>query len=117
MNKRIKLNKKKERRKTRTRAKIYGGNARPRFSVFRSSRHTYVQIIDDEKGLTLASASTKELKTKGKKSDKSLILGELIAKKAVDKGIKKVIFDRGHYKYHGRVKNIAEGARKAGLIF
>ena len=97
-----------ERRKNRTRAKIFGTAERPRFSVFRSNKFSYVQLIDDEKGLTLASASTKEVA-------EEKMLGKLIAERALAKKITKAIFDRGQYKYHGRVKNIAEAAREAGL--
>ncbi len=89
----------------RTRSKIHGTASRPRFSIFRSNQTVYVQLIDDKEGKTLVSASTKESKN----------LGELIGKKAFEKGIKKVVFDRGSYKFHGRIKKIAEEARKAGL--
>ncbi|MEK7657845.1 MAG: 50S ribosomal protein L18 [Patescibacteria group bacterium] len=110
MNKVKILNKTRIRRKNRTRAKIFGTLERPRLSVFRSNRQSYVQLINDEKGETLAGASTNKLITEEK-------LGELIAEKAVKKEIKKIIFDRRGYKYHGRVKAIAEGARKRGLKF
>lgn len=103
------LNKIRERRKNRTRAKINGTAERPRLSVFRSNCYTYAQLIDDEAGKTLVGVSIK--KTKGS-SEK---LGELIVKKAIEKGIKKAIFDRGNYKYHGRIKAVAEEARKMGL--
>lgn len=109
MNSRKLLNKIRERRKNRTRANIYGTAEKPRLSVFRSNCYTYAQLIDDKIGKTLISALIK--KTKGS-SEK---LGELIAKKAVEKGIKKAIFDRGNYKYHGRIKSIAEEAKKGGL--
>ena len=116
------LNKTRVRRKQRTRAKIFGTADKPRLSVFRSNRYTYVQLIDDMAGKTLVSASTKEIeKTKSKlpgANPKVLLaeqLGELIAKKAVEKGIKKAVFDRGKYKYHGRIKAVAEGMRKGGL--
>lgn len=99
------LNKVKLRRKKRTRAKIHGTVDKPRFSIFRSNKNIYVQLIDDKEGKTLVSASTKETKN----------LGELISKKASEKGIKKAVFDRGLYKFHGRIKKIAEEARKAGL--
>ncbi len=105
MNSRKALNEVKLRRKKRTRAKIHGTVDKPRFSIFRSHRAVYVQIIDDDKGMTLASASTKESEN----------LGELIAKKAIEKGVKKAVFDRGEYKYHGRIKTVVEEARKAGL--
>jgi len=108
------------RRKRRSRAKIFGTANRPRLSVFRSNRYTYAQLIDDEKGKTLVGASTRELtnsklKTQNSKFKPAEQLGELVAKKAAEKGIKKAIFDRGSYKYHGRVKAVAEGVRKGGL--
>jgi len=119
MKKRKVLNQRKERRKIRTRAKLSGSLERPRFSIFRSNNYIYVQIIDDENGKTLANASTMELKKQIKAAGKELAekLGELIAKKAVEKGIKKVVFDRGSYNYHGRVQAVAEAARKGGLEF
>jgi large subunit ribosomal protein L18 len=113
------LNQIKERRKRRTRARLSGSLERPRLSVFRSNNYTYVQIIDDENGKTLASASTMELKKQTKATGKELAekLGELISKKAIEKGIKKVVFDRGSYNYHGRVQAVADAARKGGLEF
>jgi len=98
---------------------LSGSLERPRFSIFRSNNYIYVQIIDDENGKTLANASTMELKKQIKAAGKELAekLGELIAKKAVEKGIKKVVFDRGSYNYHGRVQAVAEAARKGGLEF
>ena len=115
---RIKIQKRKKRKK-RTRAKIFGTAGRPRLSVYRSNKAIYAQLIDDEKGETLVSAATREL---GKiatktKTQQATILGELIADKAKAKGITKVVFDRGCYKFHGRVKAVAEGARKEGLQF
>lgn len=113
-----KLNKIRNRRKNRTRAKIFGTLERPRLSVFRSNRQSYAQLINDEKMETLAGASTKQLTEKSTAKQKSAEkLGELIAEKAVKKGVKKIVFDRRGYKYHGRVKAIAEGARKGGLEF
>jgi len=92
-----------------------------RLSVFRSSKHIYAQIIDDYKGETLVSASDLEFKNPKKKDFVPVSLayqtGELIGEKAIKKNIKKVVFDRGKYKYHGRVKAVAEGARSKGLIF
>jgi len=119
MKKRKILNKIKQRRAGRTRARLFSSSERPRFSVFRSNNHTYIQIIDDESGKTLISASTMELKKQTKAVGKELAekLGELIAEKAAKKGIKKVVFDRGSYNYHGRVQAVAEGARKGGLEF
>jgi len=119
MKKRKILNQIRLRRKKRVRAKIFGTADQPRLSVFRSNRYTYAQLINDEKGETLVSASTRELTTNNQqpttKQKQAERLGELVAKKAIEKGIKKAIFDRGRYKYHGRVKAIAEGARKGGL--
>ena len=110
----IKLN----RRHRRVRGKVYGTGQRPRLAVFRSSRHIYAQLIDDEKGKTLVSARNTELKSgAAKKSGMAKEVGMLVAKKAADKNIKKVVFDRGGYKYHGRVKQLAEGAREGGLEF
>ncbi len=119
-NQRETLNKIRERRKRRTRAKIFGTSDKPRLSVFRSNRYTYAQLIDDSVGKTMVGASTKELEKSKAKGQKSKVLlseqlGELIAKKAVEKGIKKAVFDRGKYKYHGRIKAVAESARKGGL--
>ena len=120
MNSQKVLNKVRLRRKKRSRAKIYGTSDMPRLSIFRSNRYDYVQLIDDEKGKTMVSATTKELENSKLKTQNSKLilagqLGELIGKKAVEKGIKRAVFDRGKYKYHGRVKAIAEGARKSGL--
>jgi large subunit ribosomal protein L18 len=114
--KQIKLkNQKTLRRKTRTRSRIKGTASMPRLSVKRGNRNIFVQVIDDDKAVTLASASTKELEVNGTKSDRALKLGELIAEKSKKAGVTKMVFDRGAYKYHGRVKNVAEGARKAGI--
>ncbi len=112
-----------ERRKRRTRwwiRKLAGG--KPRLSVFRSNKHIYAQIIDDERGHTLAAASTldRELREKlPKGSDKAAAreVGLLIARRAREAGVERVVFDRGAYKYHGRVKALAEGAREGGLQF
>jgi large subunit ribosomal protein L18 len=110
------------RRKYHVRKKAFGTTDRPRLSVFRSNRNIYVQIIDDVAGLTLASASTRSKAFKGqmpKTGDKKAAeaVGEAIAKQATGVGIKCVCFDRSRYKYHGRVKALAEAARKAGLVF
>lgn len=104
------------------RKKVHGTPERPRLSVFRSSRHIYAQLIDDEAGLTLASASTmsKALRDKiTKRGNKKAaeIVGEAVAKEAMGVGIKCVCFDRGPYRFHGRVKSLADAARKAGLVF
>lgn len=104
-------------RKLRVRAKTKGTNEKPRLSVYRSNKFIYAQIIDDQKGKTIVGASEKELAIKDKKTktEKSKELGLLIAKKAIAKKVKEVVFDRGSYKYHGRVKQVAEGAREGGL--
>ena len=106
-------------RHRRVRAKIYGTAKMPRLCVFRSAKHIYGQLIDDEKSQTLVSASDLELRIKkGKtKVEKAKEVGKLIAKKAQKLKIEKVVFDRGGYKYHGRVKALAEGAREGGLKF
>ncbi len=97
------------------RVRIEGVKDRPRLAIFRSSQHIYAQIIDDLAGKTLAFESDK--KEKGTKIDRAKIVGESIAKKAISLKIKKVVFDRGGFKYHGRVAALAEGARKGGLEF
>ena len=101
----------------RTRNKIKGTAVRPRLAVFRSSQHMYAQIIDDTEGKTLVAASTLEVKVDGTKTDAAKAVGEAVAKKALEKGIDKVVFDRGGNLYHGRIKALAEGAREAGLDF
>lgn len=108
---------KKLRRKSRTRKKIYGTAGRPRLSVFRSNRYIYVQLIDDETQRTLLGLSENELSQKGQKIERAKKLGLLLAKKALLKKIKKVVFDRGASRYHGRVKAFAQGAREGGLEF
>jgi len=110
------------RRHAKVRSQISGTAERPRFSVFRSNKGLFLQLIDDLKGVTLVSVSNKDLKTKdaktkGTKTDLSLELGKLIAEKAKAKKITAVVFDRSSYKYHGRVKAVADGAREGGLIF
>ena len=109
-------------RKKRIRKKIHGTPQRPRLSVFRSARHIYVQIVDDSAGRTLTSASTldKEVKNGPEFENKvaaANFVGQLIGKRALDNGIKEVVFDRNGFLYHGRVKSVSEGAREAGLIF
>lgn len=106
-------------RRRRVRAKIFGEASKPRLSVFRSARHIWVQVIDDTRGQTLAAASSRELKSKSKKTkrEEAFLVGELIAKRSRENGIETVVFDRGGKKYHGRVAQIAEGARKGGLKF
>lgn len=105
-----------ERRTFRVRNKIKR-TGRLRLSVFRSLKHIYAQIIDDEKGHTLVAASSLALKLKGNKTEVARQVGRALAEKALKKGIKQVVFDRGPYKYHGRVKALAEGAREGGLEF
>ncbi len=108
------------RRHLRVRKKIAGTPDRPRLVVFRSSKHIYAQLVDDTRGVTLLGASdrTDGLKPEATgKTGKSFALGQLIAVKAKEKGIVKVVFDRGGYQYHGRVKAVADGARKGGLEF
>jgi large subunit ribosomal protein L18 len=95
-------------------------SGRPRLSVFRSSKNIYAQVIDDERGVTLAAASSLEgedKKAKGSDKDAAARVGALIAQRAIDKGVKDVVFDRGGYLYHGRVKALADAAREAGLNF
>jgi large subunit ribosomal protein L18 len=105
-------------RKARVRSKISGSKDRPRLSVFRSNKEIYAQIIDDSSARTLVSASSKEKIPPGKtKSDRAFAVGELIAEKAKKAKVKKVVFDKSGYKFHGRVKALAEGARKGGLEF
>lgn len=109
-------NEKRERRQGRIRSHLAGSTVRPRLSVFRSNTGMFLQVIDDTTGKTLASASNKEVKVEGK-MNQSLELGKLIAEKAKKVGINSIVFDRGGYKYHGRVKAAAEGAREGGLEF
>ena len=111
-----------QRRHSRIRAKLQGTASRPRLCVFRSLNHIYAQVIDDTKGHTLASASTLDPEIKGEtdsksKSTQAELVGSMVAKRTLTKKIKQVIFDRGGYKYHGRVKTLAEAARQAGLKF
>ena len=100
------------------RKKIAGTSQKPRMSVFRSNTDIYVQLIDDVAGKTLAAASSRDKDIsaqKGNKSEKSKLVGQAIARKATALGLSSVVFDRGGYLYHGRVKNVAEGAREGGL--
>ncbi len=112
-------NKAREARHRRVRAKISGTPECPRLNVFRSSKHIYAQIIDDVNGVTLAAASSlsKDFDANGGNKEGARKVGEMIAKAAQDKGISEVVFDRGGYLYHGRVKELAEGARENGLKF
>ncbi|PYP86923.1 MAG: 50S ribosomal protein L18 [Blastocatellia bacterium AA13] len=105
---------------SRIRAKIKGSPERPRLAVFRSVKHIYVQVIDDSRGVTLISASTTEPTFKGRDGGNAATakeIGKLIAERAKEKGITQVVFDRGGYIYHGRIRNLAEAAREAGLSF
>ncbi len=90
---------------------------RPRLSVFRSAKNIYAQIIDDAQGVTVAAASSLEGKAKGSDTESAARIGKLIAERAIEKGVKDVVFDRGGYIYHGRIKALADAAREAGLNF
>jgi large subunit ribosomal protein L18 len=105
--------------RARIRGKVTGTGERPRLAVFKSLKHVYVQIIDDATGTTLVSASTheKDAGSKGANAASAKAVGALIAKKAKDKGIKRVVFDRGGYLYHGNIKALADAARENGLEF
>ncbi len=110
------------RRHHRVRQKVNGTNSKPRLCVFRSLNNIYAQVIDDAQGHTLASASTLDMEIKNDTAGKSKtgraeMVGQLLAKRAADKGISQVAFDRGGFKYHGRVKALAEAARQGGLKF
>lgn len=119
MVKKVDTNKARIRRHARVRGKISGTAECPRLNVFRSSANIYAQIIDDTKGVTLASASTLDKDFEGNGGNKAAArkVGEKIAKIALEKGIEEVVFDRGGYIYHGRVQELAEGAREGGLKF
>lgn len=112
-----KLLKQRASRKIRIRHQTDGHSDRPRLHVFRSNRYMYAQIIDDANRKTIVAASEKEITVTGTKTQRAIAIGELIAKKAKQAKVLKVRFDRGYYKYHGRVKAIAESARKEGLEF
>lgn len=110
------------RRHQRVRKTVTGSSERPRLNVFRSLKHIYAQVIDDSMGHTLLSASTLDNDIQGqvngmKKTEAAELVGKLLAERALASGVTKVVFDRGGYKYHGRVKALAEAARKAGLEF
>ena len=109
-------------RHIRVRRKISGTSERPRLSVYRSLNHVYAQVIDDSQGVTLTSASSLESAVKTQKDDKNKVnvaelVGNLLSERAKEKGISQVVFDRGGYRYHGRVKALADAARKGGLVF
>ena len=117
-NKTKKLNR--QRRHARVRTQIIGSNKRPRASVFKSNKHVFVQLIDDENGKTLFSSkvlSSKKSKLRGSKTKKAIEIGKIVAEKAKSVGINEFVFDRGGYKYHGRIKAVADGLRAGGLKF
>lgn len=122
MFKKVNKNLTRKKRHFRVRSKVSGTAERPRLNVYRSLNNMYAQIINDENGQTIAAASTldKEIKTEGQgtgNANAAKLVGELVAKRALEKGVKTVTFDRGGYIYHGRVKALAEAAREAGLDF
>ena len=115
-------NEARRRRHQRVRQKIAGTTSIPRLCVFRSLKHIYAQIIDDDAGETLASASTLDADVRSEvvgqsKTDQAKVVGRRIAEKALSKGVEKVVFDRGGYVYHGRVQALADASRKGGLVF
>ena len=111
-----------QRRHTRVRKRVSGTPERPRLCVYRSARHIYAQVIDDTRSHTLVEASTLDAQVRAAAADKdktaqAALVGETLAQRALEAGIEQVVFDRGGYKYHGRVKSLAEAARKGGLKF
>jgi large subunit ribosomal protein L18 len=111
-----------ERRRAHVRKRVVGTPERPRLNVFRSLKHIYAQVIDDSQGHTIAAASTVDKEVREQivgmnKTEQAQVVGRVVAERALAKGVKKVVFDRAGYKYHGRVKALAEAARKAGLEF
>lgn len=119
MFKKVDKKSKRVKRHLRVRKKVFGTPERPRLSVYRSEKNIYAQIIDDINAVTLVSASSldKDFGAKGGNKEGAKLVGELVAKKALDKGVTEVVFDRGGYVYHGRVQQLAESAREAGLKF
>jgi large subunit ribosomal protein L18 len=118
----IKSQQARQKRHRRVRKHVFGMPERPRLNVFRSHKHIYAQVIDDTTGNTLVAASTVDVELRGKASGKSKteqahLVGSAVAERAIDAGVKKVVFDAGGYKYHGRVKALADAAREAGLDF
>lgn len=118
----LETHRRRERRHRRVRAKVKGTPEQPRLNVFRSARHIFTQIIDDTKGHTLVAASTLDAEIRAqaaqwKKTEEAKAVGQLLAQRALSQGIKRVVFDRGGYKYHGRVAALADAARKSGLEF
>jgi len=120
---RVKTNKaRRVMRHIRVRRKVKGTPARPRLAIYRSLNHIYAQVIDDTQGITLAAASSLENKLKSKSDGKRKMevayqVGELISERAKEKGVNTVVFDRGGYKFHGRLQSLADAARKGGLVF
>ncbi|MFI3227619.1 MAG: 50S ribosomal protein L18 [Clostridia bacterium] len=110
-------NKQRLKRHKRVRGKISGTAARPRLNVFRSNKNIFAQVIDDVAGVTLVAASSLNLEVAGGNKEAAKAVGALVAKLALEKGIEEVVFDRGGYLYHGRVQELAEGAREGGLKF
>ncbi|HLV51276.1 MAG TPA: 50S ribosomal protein L18 [Flavobacterium sp.] len=108
---------KRQKIKRRVRRNIFGTAERPRLSVYRSNKEIYAQLVDDNAGVTLASASSREAKAGGTKTEQSAAVGKLIAEKAKSKGVETVVFDRNGFVYHGRIKALADGAREGGLKF
>jgi large subunit ribosomal protein L18 len=111
-----------QRRHARVRERVSGTPDRPRMCVFRSLKHIHAQVIDDTQGYTLVSASTLDAEVRSQLNDKdkaaqAAVVGEVLAKRALEAGIRQVVFDRGGYRYHGRVKSLADAARKSGLAF
>ncbi|MGD8316419.1 MAG: 50S ribosomal protein L18 [Myxococcales bacterium] len=104
------------RRRMRIRKKVYGTSERPRLCVFRSAKHIYAQVVDDTQGKTIAQA-TSVTGAPGSKVDAAKLVGSAVAKACIEKGVEQVVFDRGGYRYHGRVRALAESAREAGLKF
>ena len=122
MLKKVNRNEMRKNRHVRVRQKVHGTPERPRLNVYRSNSHIYAQVIDDIDGHTLVSASTLDKEIKDKLSstqnkEAAKLVGELVGKRALDKGINEVVFDRSGYIYHGRIRELAEGAREAGLKF
>ena len=106
--------------RVRIRHKLKGSEARPRLAVFKSGRHIYAQVIDDASGRTLATASTVEKELRGSKQTKTeeaAVVGKLVAQRAKSAGVERVVFDRAGFRYHGRIKSLADAAREAGLDF
>jgi large subunit ribosomal protein L18 len=106
-----------QKKKARIRRRVKGTEERPRLCVFRSTKHIYAQVIDDASGVTIVAASTLDIDAKNANKDTAKLIGVEIAKRALSKNIKSVVFDRNGYLYHGRVQALADGAREAGLNF